>query len=203
MTPKYSFLTSANRITTSFYNRQGIRMLLIIMAIFVSFGANAQFKSANLTAAGLTCAMCTRAIDIALEKLPFVQAVEPNIKTSTFDISFKAGKAVDFDQLKNAVEGAGFSVAKLAVKTDFKNIPVKNDAHVQVGNKTFHFLKVPAGTLNGEKAVTIVDKNFLNAKEYKKYASATTMACVQTGKAASCCTNAGSQAGERIYHVTI
>jgi copper chaperone CopZ len=180
-----------------------MKTLFIGFAMFISFSVNAQFKSANLTAAGLTCAMCTRAIDIALEKLPFVQSVEPNIKTSTFDISFKAGKAVDFDQLKTAVEGAGFSVAKLAVKTDFKNVMVKNDAHVQVGNKTFHFLKVPAGTLNGEKSVTIVDKNFLNSKEHKKYAAATTMACVQTGKAASCCTNAGSEAGERIYHVTI
>ncbi|RYZ25371.1 MAG: heavy-metal-associated domain-containing protein [Chitinophagaceae bacterium] len=180
-----------------------MKKLFVFIAVLCSFTAGAQFKSANLTAAGLTCAMCTRSINVALEKLPFVQSVTPNIKTSAFEISFKAGKAVDFDALKNAVEGAGFSVSKLVVNADFKNTEVKNDAHVQVGDKTFHFLKVPAGKLNGEKAITIVDKNFLTSKEQKKYAAATTMACVQTGKAASCCTSAGGEAGERIYHVTI
>jgi copper chaperone CopZ len=169
----------------------------------LSVTASAQFKSANLTAAGLTCAMCTRAINNALDKLPFVESVEANIKTSSFDIRFRDGKAISFDEIKNAVEGAGFSVSKLSVKTDFHNVSVKPDAHVKVGDKTLHFLKVPSSTLNGEKTVTIVDKSFLNAKEFKKYAAATTMACVQTGKAASCCTHSGIEAGSRIYHVTI
>src|SRR5688572_7483985 len=180
-----------------------MKNMIIIAAMLVSFTASAQFKSANLTAAGLTCAMCTRAINIALDKLPFVESVKPNIKTSSFDISFKAGSPVNFDAMKTAVEGAGFSVARLAVKTDFKNVAINNDSHVKIGDKTFHFLKVPASTLNGEKSVVIVDKDFLNAKEHKKYAAATTMACVHTGKAASCCRSSGIASGSRIYHVTI
>jgi copper chaperone CopZ len=180
-----------------------MKKLLVILAVTLSVTASAQFKSANLTAAGLTCAMCTRAINNALDKLPFIQSTEPNIKTSSFDIKFKEGMAVSFDDIKNAVEGAGFSVSKLSVKADFKSTEVKPDAHVKVGDKTLHFLKVPASTLNGEKTVTIVDKNFLNAKDYKKYAAATTMACVQTGKAANCCTQSGIPSGARIYHVTI
>lgn len=180
-----------------------MKNIIIIAAIFISFSASAQFKSASLTAAGLTCAMCTRAINIALDKLPFIESVKANIKTSSFDISFRAGAAVNFDAMKKAVEDAGFSIARLAVRTDFKNVTVENDSHIKLGDKTFHFLKVPASTLNGEKSVVIVDKDFLNAKEYKKYAVATSMACVHTGKAASCCTNSGIQAGTRIYHVTI
>ncbi len=180
-----------------------MKKLFVFIAILCSFTASAQFNSAKLTAAGLTCAMCTRSINVALEKLPFIESVTPDIKTSAFEIKFKSGKVVDFDAVKNAVEGAGFSVSKLVVKTNFQNTEVKNDAHVKVGDKTFHFLKVPTGKISGEKAITIVDKNFLAAKEQKKYAAATTMACVQTGKAASCCTSAGGEAGERVYHVTI
>jgi copper chaperone CopZ len=178
-----------------------MKQLFFLLAIITSLNTAAQFKSANLTAAGLTCAMCTKAINIALQKLPFVESVNPDIKSSSFEISFKAGKPINFDALKTAVEGAGFSVSRLAVKTDFNNTVVKNDTHVQVGGKTFHFLKVNPTTLNGEKSIVLVDKNFLNAKDYKKYATATTMACVQTGKAAGCCQ--GIDAGTRIYHVTI
>jgi copper chaperone CopZ len=180
-----------------------MKKLIVILSVFISISASAQFKSANLTAAGLTCAMCTKAINNALEKLPFVQTVSANIKTSSFDITFKNGTAVNFDAIKNAVEAAGFSVAKLAVKTDFNKLAVRHDTHVEVGGKTLHFLNIPTATLNGEKSITIVDKNFLNSKEYKKYAAATALSCVQTGKAATCCTHGGAQAGERIYHVTI
>ena len=180
-----------------------MKNIIIIAALFISFSASAQFKSANLTAAGLTCAMCTRAINIALDKLPFIESVKANIKTSSFDISFKSGTPISFDAMKKAVEDAGFSVSKLAVKADFKNVSVKNDSHIKLGDKTLHFLKIPASTLNGENAIVIVDKDYLSAKEYKKYAAATNMACVHTGKAESCCTGAGIQAGTRIYHVTI
>jgi copper chaperone CopZ len=180
-----------------------MKNIIIIAAMLLSLSASAQFKSANLTAAGLTCAMCTRAINIALDKLPFVESVKPNIKTSSFDINFKAGSPVNFDALKNAVEGAGFSIARLAVKADFKNVSINNDSHIKLGDKTLHFLKVPASTLNGEKSIIIVDKDFLSAKEHKKYAAATSMACVHTGKAATCCSSSGIPSGTRIYHVTI
>ena len=180
-----------------------MKNIIIIAAMLISFSASAQFKSANLTAAGLTCAMCTRAINIALDKLPFIESVKPDIKTSCFDISFRPGSTINFDAMKKAVEDAGFSISRLAVKTNFKNVSVNNDSHVKLGDKTLHFLKVPAATMNGEKSVLIVDKDFLSAKEYKKYAAATTMTCVQTGKAASCCTGSGIPSGTRIYHVTI
>ena len=163
----------------------------------------AQFRSANLTAAGLTCAMCTKAINTELEQLSFIQSVKVDIKSSSFNIIFKKDVAPDFDQLKKAVEDAGFSVAKLKIFADFQNVAVKKDAHVSVGGKTFHFLNASAATLNGEKAFTVVDKDYVTAKEHKKYSTASTMACVKTGKAESCCTKEGIKPESRIYHVVI
>ncbi|MET0300173.1 MAG: heavy metal-associated domain-containing protein [Flavitalea sp.] len=180
-----------------------MKYLLYFIFSLITVSASAQFKTANLTASGLTCAMCTRAINQALDKLSFIESVNPNIETSTFEIRFKQGASVNFDAMRVAVEDAGFSISKLSVKTDFQNAAVKNDAHVKIGDKTFHFLKVTQATLNGEKAVVIVDKDFLPAKDYKKYSAATTMSCVKTGKAASCCTESGIAEGSRIYHVTI
>jgi len=147
--------------------------------------------------------MCTKAINKALEKVPFVQDVKADIKSSSFQINFKEGVPVDFDVMKKAVEDAGFSVARLKVMGVFDKLDVQNDTHVQIDGKTFHFLSVNKQTLQGEKAITLVDKDFVSAKEYKKYSAATSMACIKTGKAQNCCTKEGIAADSRIYHVTI
>ena len=163
----------------------------------------AQFKSARLQAAGLTCAMCTKAINEALKDISFIKSVDADIKNSEFVIDFKNGAAVDPDALKKAVEDAGFSVAKLRLTGDFNNVKLEKDTHVNIDGKTFHFLNANNQTLNGEKTITVVDKYFVPAKAFKKYAAATTMHCVQTGKAESCCPKEKVALNTRIYHVTI
>ncbi|HJU45315.1 MAG TPA: heavy-metal-associated domain-containing protein [Chitinophagaceae bacterium] len=179
-------------------------IVLSFLFILVSvFSASAQFKSASLQAAGLTCAMCTKAINKSLEKVSFIKEVEPDIKTSSFLVTFREGASVDFDVIKKAVEDAGFSVASLKVTGKFDKVSIQNDAHVQIDGKTFHFLNVNKQTLQGEKTITLVDRNFVSAKDYRKYSAATSMACVKTGRAQTCCAKEGVAADTRIYHVTI
>lgn len=172
---------------------------LLLMVFFVQ----AQFTKATLQASGLTCSMCNNAINKALKALPFVSAVKPDIKNAEFDITFKEEAVADIDALKAAVEDAGFSVAKLKMTGNFSNVSIENDEHVDINGRTFHFLSVSGQSLNGEKTLTIVDKDFLTAKEFKKFSKATSMSCVQTGKAAGCCKKEGIAENTRIYHVTI
>lgn len=179
------------------------KILIVLLTVLFGFTADAQFKTGTLQAAGLTCAMCTKAINETLKELPFVQAVKADIKNSQFVIHFKEGANVDPDALKKAVEDAGFSIAKLKLALDFENVKVDNDAHVKIGNRTYHFLNITSQQLNGERTITFVDKNFVLSKEFKKYAGKTQMACVQTGKAESCCKKEGATENARIYHVTI
>ncbi|QEC43492.1 heavy-metal-associated domain-containing protein [Pseudobacter ginsenosidimutans] len=179
------------------------KIFVLAVATLLGFAGMAQFKSASLQAAGLTCAMCTKAINTSLEQLPFVKDVDVDIKTSSFIINFKEGSNADFDQLKNAVEDAGFSVAKLSATGNFNNVKVENDTHVQIGGKNYHFLNIKPQTLDGEKTIVLADKDFMGSKEFKKISAATKMSCVQTGKAAACCTKDGISANSRIYHVTI
>ena len=134
-------------------------MKKIVISLFFAFGmfvAQAQFSSATLQASGLTCAICTKAINKSLEALPFVGSVDADIKSSAFNIRFKPDAAVDIDRLKNAVEEAGFTVAKLRLAGNFTNVAVKNDEHVKINGNTFHFLNVPNQQLNGHAAITIV-----------------------------------------------
>ncbi|HKB45015.1 MAG TPA: heavy-metal-associated domain-containing protein, partial [Chitinophagaceae bacterium] len=163
------------------------KLLLIIMIVMLSLYSNAQFTKASLQATGLTCAMCNNAINKALQKISFVASVKSDIKNSAFNIVFKQNTEVDIDALKNAVEDAGFSVGSLKLTGTFKEMQIVNDKHVQIGDKQFCFLNVNSQTLNGETIITVVDKNFMTAKEFKKISSSTKMNSLQTGKASSCC----------------
>jgi copper chaperone CopZ len=147
--------------------------------------------------------MCSNAINKALQKVSFVESVKSDIKNSAFDIVFKQSAEVNIDALKDAVEDAGFSVGSLKVTGNFSEVKVAAEQHVKIGNADFHFVSVAAQTLNGENTITVVDKNFVSAKQFKKISSSTKMACVQTGKSAGCCTKNGVPADARVYHVTI
>ena len=179
------------------------KIILLAAIVLSAIAANAQFSKANLQASGLTCALCTKAINKSLEKLPFVESITVDIKSSNFEILFKKDQPVDIDALRKGVEDAGFSVALLKLKGEFNNVEIKKDSHHTINGVTYHFLAAGKGNLAGEQEITIVDKNFLPAKALKKYSSSSKMSCVQTGKAGDCCTAEGIDAGTRIYHVII
>lgn len=179
------------------------KLLLYLAIACIAVQANAQFSKATLQATGLTCAMCSNAINKALLGVPFVESVKSDIKNSAFNIVFRQDAVVDIDALKNAVEDAGFSVGSLKITGKFNGVKVENDRHIQFGNASLHFLDVKEQTLEGETTITVVDKNFVSAKQFRKFSSLTRMSCVQTGKAASCCTTEGTPADARVYHVTI
>ncbi len=181
-----------------------MKKLCLIFAAILSLGAaRAQFSSANLQATGLTCAMCSNAINKALQKVPFVASVKSDIKNSAFNISFRDNQEIDIDALKNAVEDAGFSVGSLKLTGKFDEVKLEKDQHIKLGNENFHFLNADHQVLKGEQTITVVDKDFVTEKQFKKFSAATKMSCVQTGKAASCCEKQGIAANERIYHVII
>lgn len=170
-------------------------MKKIIIIIFVLFSGvvNAQVKGVTIQASGLTCSMCSNSIFKALKTLDFVEKVDPNIKISSFDISFKPGAEIDFDKLKAKVEDAGFFVANFTVIYHFDALAIANDKHVTVGKNVFHFLNVKEEVLSGDKKIRLLDKGYVSAKEFKKNSSLTKMACYKTG----------GEHEQRIFHVTI
>ena len=176
-------------------------LLMTVLAITVS--ASSQFTKATLQASGLTCSMCSKAVKVALEKVPYVQEVKVDIKSQEYSIAFKENADADFDALKNAVEDAGFSVASLKVTGTFSGLNISKDKHIQIAGKNFHFLNGTSQSLNGENTFTIVDKYFLSAKEFKKQSATSKMECVQTGKTGSCCSSDGLGPDARVYHVKI
>ncbi len=179
------------------------RLLLCIAIAFLAVQSHAQFTKATLQATGLTCALCSNAINKALQEVPEVESVKSDIRNAAFNIVFKPQAEVNIDALRQAVEDAGFSVGGLKLTGLFSQTSVQHDRHVQIGQSSFHFLDIKDQVLDGEKTITIVDKDFLAAKQFRRISSTTSMSCVQSGKAADCCTKDGIPAGARVYHVTI
>lgn len=178
------------------------KIAFIALLLFVATSSFAQIRSASLTASGLTCSMCSKSIFKSLQKVSFIQDIKVDIEGSGYELTFKPGANVVIDDVKKAVEKAGFSVASLKVTAMFPKTEIANDAHVTINGTNLHFLDVKPQTIQGEKTITIVDKNFLSAKDNKKYSQYTKMACFHTGMMASCCSKNGQPSG-RIYHVTL
>lgn len=180
-----------------------MKKILLALAVFISVTASAQVTKVTLQASGLTCSMCSNSINKALKTLPYAESVYSNIKTSSFDINIKPGAKVNFDEIKEKVEEAGFFVANMKAVVQFSNTAIAEDQHIEVDGLTLHFLNVKDQTLNGAKSIQIVDKGYVSAKAFKKNEIYTKMDCYKTGVAGSCCSKGGLKTGTRIYHVTI
>ena len=177
--------------------------ILFMMILGLSVNSNAQVTSVSLQASGLTCSMCSKAVKNALEKVSFVEKVGVDIENQQYNLSFKKDASVDFDMLNKAVEDAGFSVAKLKVTAAVTGLQVEKDSHIKIGDQYFHFLNAKGQQLDGAVTFSIVDKGFVPAKAFKKHASSSKMECVQTGKAAKCCTADNIAEQTRVYHAVI
>jgi copper chaperone CopZ len=171
------------------YSDQIMKTIIFYCLFLLAFiPASAQFSKAEMQASGLTCSMCSNAINKSLRTLSFVENVNTDLNKNQFELTFKATEKVDFDQLRKKVEDAGFSVANFWVFTSFDNQKIGENEQLSVGGLNLRFVNVKDQTLNGEHKIKLVDKNFILAKEYRKYAR-------KIGE---------SQAGgERWYHVTI
>ncbi len=176
---------------------------LLIIMMLLGLLMQAQFSKANLQATGLTCALCSNAINKALKQLPFVESVKADIKNSSFSIVFRQGVEVNPDAIKEAVEGAGFFVGGLQVTGSFNNLNTGPEGIIKIGSNWFRFLKQSNQVLNGEVTLTLQDKSFLTAKAFKKISSSVNIPSLSTGKAEADQVKAGVKKGERLYHVTI
>lgn len=180
-----------------------MKSVFALLLICFGWSASAQISKVSLQASGLTCSLCSKAVKTALEGVSFVDKVQVDIKNQQYNLSFNEGVNVDFDVLNQAVQDAGFSVAVLKITAVVNNATLAKDEHISIGGQTFHFLNATEQTLNGTVTFSLVDKGFVTAKQFKKYAAMTKMSCVQTGRMAKCCASDDASAGSRIYHVVI
>jgi copper chaperone CopZ len=111
-----------------------MKTFLFLIATILSLATTAQVSKVTIQASGLTCSMCSNSINKSLKTIDFIQNVNPNIQTSSFEITFKPGADKTFyilntkDQSLNGAKQVrivdkGFLSAK-----DFKKITLATPA---------------------------------------------------------------------------
>ena len=90
-----------------------MKYILIMICLLAGGSSIAQIQSVSLQASGLTCSMCSRAIYKSLQKVPNVADVQEDIEHSSYHIRFSDPSRASLENLKKAVQDAGFSVARM------------------------------------------------------------------------------------------
>ncbi len=147
-----------------------MKKFLFIVAMLLSTAGYTQIQSATLTASGLTCSMCSKAIYKALTKLPSVQKVDADIEKSAYTITFKPAAPVTPDALRKAVENAGFAVAELKLTATLPRTTVDEATRITAQGATYRFIRANGKVLQGTQTFTVVGKSFLSPAAYKQYA---------------------------------
>ena len=139
--------------------------ILALLSINISL---AQISKAEIIATGLTCSMCSNAINKQLKSLPEVMDVAIDLNTNTFTVTLKKNNNISPKILKERVQKAGFFVGSMIITLDFDNQKIQNNAKIKKSNLDLIFLDTNAKTLNGLTNLKILDKEYVVTKEFKK-----------------------------------
>jgi copper chaperone CopZ len=143
-------------------------IILILVITLLGIKTNAQIAKAELTATGLTCSMCSNAINKQFKSMPEVDKVETDLNTNTFTVYLKNGNTVTPKILKDKVEKAGFFVGSLVLTMPFNNVKAGDNVKYEANNVSYIFIDTKTQMLTGETKVKVLDKGFVTQKEYKK-----------------------------------
>ena len=131
--------------------------MIASMVLMFSIKSNAQIVKAEIRATGLTCSMCSNAINKQLKSMSEVANVETDLNTNTFTVTLKEGNSLTPKVFKEKVEKAGFFIGSLVLTTKAETI--KQEGYILV-NKI--------SNTNSEVQIQILDKGYVTEKEYKK-----------------------------------
>lgn len=131
-------------------------LFIILVTLFTTI-SNAQISKAEIRATGLTCSMCSNAINKQLKAMPEVKNVEIDLNTNTFIVSLSENNSVKPSALKEKVEKAGFFIGSLILTTTSEAI--KNSSYIVVNGKENN---------SKEVKIQILDKGYVTDKEFKK-----------------------------------
>ncbi len=145
------------------------KTFLTIAIGFLYLFSCAQIKTGTLQASGLTCSMCNLSILKSLETLSFIDSIVPNIETASYDLTFKINAPVRFEEIKRAVEKAGFSVAKLSFVVDMSGVKIIEDRYFTLDGVDYYIVsKSNLEIASTEISFYVTNKGYLSEKEYKK-----------------------------------
>lgn len=108
--------------------QMNLKILLIAVTFITAlYNVNAQISKAEIVATGLTCSMCSNAINKQLKSLTEVDSVVIDLNTNTFVVHLKKEAMISPRILKERVEKAGFFVGSMIVTMNFDNTDISEN----------------------------------------------------------------------------
>ena len=138
---------------------------LILMTSVQSYS---QISKAEIMATGLTCSMCSNAINKQLKANVGVDSVSTDLNTNTFTVYFKKESKIMPRVLKEGVEKAGFFIGSLVITMPTENLKIEDNKAISFHGSTFVLLNEELKNSNGETKVRVFDKGYVTQKEHKK-----------------------------------
>lgn len=132
-------------------------LTLLALVVFNFLNATAQISKAEIRATGLTCSMCSNAINKQLKALPEVANITTDLNTNTFTVTLNENTSITPKTFKQSVEKAGFFIGSLLLTS--KTSSIKNEKYIVVDAKTMD---------SEEVTYQVLDKGYVTDKEYKK-----------------------------------
>ncbi len=132
-------------------------LTILVFALFSLSNTYAQISKAEIRATGLTCSMCSNAINKQLKALPEVANVATDLNTNTFTVILNENTTISPATFKQSVEKAGFFIGSLVLTS--KTTSIKNEKFIVVDAKTI---------ASEEVTFQVLDKGYVTDKEYKK-----------------------------------
>ncbi len=137
------------------FNKLNIIVVLLLIVNFTN--VKAQIIKAEIRATGLTCSMCSNAINKQLKTLAQVEKVETDLNTNTFTITLTKDNDLTPKVFKEKVEKAGFFIGSLII-----TVPTS------ATNPNAYIFVEKENTNSEEVQIKILDKGYVTDKEYKK-----------------------------------
>lgn len=147
-----------------------IKFLAVTLTVMLSsLTSYAQIAKAEIIATGLTCSMCSNAINKQLKSMTEVDSISTDLNTNTFTVYFKKDTNLQPKALKKAVENAGFFVGSMVLTMKIDTEKIENNS-IKIQNDTFIFVDSKNLISGNEVSYQVIDKGFVTQKEYKKLA---------------------------------
>lgn len=127
------------------------------LVLIFSIKSNAQITKAEIRATGLTCSMCSNAINKQLKSMPEVTDVATDLNTNTFTVTLSENNNLTPKIFKDKVEKAGFFVGTLIVTAKPETTTGANYIKINTNDSKTDEIKFQ-----------VLDKGFVTDKEFKK-----------------------------------
>jgi len=139
--------------------------ILIMVTLHI---ANAQLTKVEIMATGLTCSMCSNAINKQLKSITHVENVDIDLNKNLFVITLNNSNNLTPKDFKEKVEKAGFFVGSMVLYLQITDNKIADNKQID----NYVFIDTKAKTVNGITKARVLNKGYVTLSEYKKLSKA-------------------------------